>query len=277
VPSAAPLARRLQDDAVTAQVAMELPDAPPAPDAQVTGLSTQSTGSTLMATMSLHNLVRGTPVVFIVGYLPPGQPDWSEPVGQSAFYTWPYDTATTPYTLPMYLPGCRTSGEYRLDVYAGGRRLATSTARPPASPLRLAQHLDVVGGLQLCRPEDWRFDGSTTGRADVTSPDGQRRLALRAVPLLDPPATDAGRQRLVERVLTHLSGQLAAGASRTGEAAQQFGTVPGTAWFLRLSDTVDGYLWASVGADGVLRAAYGSFPTGAPADLDEVLRRARFL
>jgi tetratricopeptide (TPR) repeat protein len=273
------LARRLQGMAVDAQFAMEVPGATDSTAATVSDLTATSAGAALSISMTVRGMTEGSRVGIVVSYLPAGQPDWSETALQSGFYRWQFPTSTEaqPYSAPLYVEGCHTSGSYRVAVYSGARQLASVTVPQKASQLNLVQHTDVVGRLQLCRPQDWTFAGATTGSVDLTAPDGQRSLSMRSLPLAVPPDTGSGRDAVVADVLDRLSDRLDPNAVITDSGLRAVSQVNGTARFLRLSSTEDGYVWASLGPDNVLRAVYARFPTGTPGQLDEVIAGARFL
>jgi tetratricopeptide (TPR) repeat protein len=277
-PQSEALVRRLAGLAVAAQSRMEVPNGTEATAARVTDLSVVSLGSTLTASMNFHDMPKGAWVSFVVAYLPDGQDDWAETAGQSAFYHWDGQTSSpVPYTIPMYEEGCRTTGQYKVSVYSGARLLATATVRQQPSSTKLVAHTDLVGRLQLCRPPDWTLRSETTGSADVTSPDGRRRLSIRSLPLATPPADEAGRERLVDQVLDRMRARLSPHASVTGEETQRVASVTGTARFLALPGNEQGTVWASLAADGVLRAVLIRAPEGDPGAIADIALSARFL
>jgi hypothetical protein len=273
------LARRLAGLAVAAQFRMEAPDGSEAAAARVTDLAVVSMGSTLNASMNVHEMPRGAWIGFVVAYLPDGQDDWAETALQSGFYRWDADASSqpVPYAIPMYEEGCRTTGRYKVSVYSGGRLLASATVSQQPSTNRLVAHTDVVGRLQLCRPQDWTVRADTTGSADVTSPDGRQRFSIRSLPLAVPPPNQAARESLLEQVLDRMRARLSPGATVTREAALRVASVPGTGWFLRLPGDEEGTVWASLADDGVLRVVLIRYPAGAPGATNEVALSARFL
>jgi tetratricopeptide (TPR) repeat protein len=273
------LVRRLSGLAVAAQFRMEVPDGREAATARVSDLAVVSAGSTLTASMVVHDMPRDSWIGFVVSYLPDGQDDWAETAAQSSFYRWDFATSALPrpYSIPMYEEGCRTTGQYRLSVYSGGRLLAATTVRQQPSTSRLVGHTDLIGRLQLCRPDGWTLRAETSGSADVTSPDGRQRFSLRSLPLAGPPTTAAARAGLVDQVLDRLRARLAPAATVTGEAQLRIASVPGTARFLRLPGGEEGTVWASLQDDNVLRVALVRYPAGAPGATNEVALSARFL
>jgi tetratricopeptide (TPR) repeat protein len=273
------LARRLAGMAVAAQFRMEARDGSEATAARVTDLAVVSMGSTLTASMNVLDMPRGAWIGVVVAYLPDGQDDWAETAWQSGFYRWQYDQSSQPipYNLPMYEEGCRTTGQYKVSVYSGGRLLATTTVRQQPSETKLVAHTDVVGRLQLCRPRDWTMRADTTGSADVTSPDGRHRFSIRSLPLAVRPPNQAARDSLLAQVLDRMRAQLSPSATVTREAALRVASVPGTAWFLGLPGDEQGTVWASLADDGVLRVVLVRYPAGAPGATNEIALSARFL
>ncbi len=269
------LVREIQALLVTAQSKMELPDATEATDANVSDITVTSNGSALRAEIDYEHFTPGSRVSWIVYYRPEGMSEWLEPVLLSSFEKFQLEPSGSA-TKPMYVPNCPTSGDYRVDVYAGGRRLASQSVEQQVTSTKLILHYDAVGGIALCRPESWTFASAVTGSVDLTSPEKDASVSVRTLPLASPPGSEADRRALVADVMNRLAGRLSSAAATVSEVGEDFNGVPGTARYLRLSSAEDGYVWAGIAADGVLRAVFARFPAGGIAKVGEVALRVQF-
>jgi hypothetical protein len=278
-PDQAALAARLQDMVVRAQMRMEQPSAPDAPDATVTDLKLTSTGSQLFVEMQPHAMTEGTRLAVISLYRAEGAQEWSEAAGESDFRAWTGAgyRAGSPYSIPMYVSGCRVDGEHRIDVYVDGRRVASRTVPQQGATMRLTQHYDVPSGLLVCRPESWTLDDGTSGSADLVSPDGRYHLSLRMLPLDAPPTDATGRIELTGQVLDRLTRQLTPAAQEpTKPESWWIGRVLGTGNPVSVSDLEAGYVWAGITDDGTLCAMTAHYPKGDPGYVEPLLRYALF-
>jgi tetratricopeptide (TPR) repeat protein len=274
-PAAEPLSLSLQAQLVRAEGDQVVPKAVPAPDAGAHDLQLTVLGSTVRAQVAYSGLTQGTRVAWMVYYRTSATQEWTQRADLSLYETPQLPTSGTAYKNVFDL-GCPTGGEYRVDLYVDGRRLATATSAHPQTALALTPFTDAVGGINVCRPAGWTLTADLTGSTTLASPDGSRHLTVRTVPTVRPPATDAARTELVDQVLDRLQTELGPQATVTRTAQDSFFPLVGTARLLHIDGTVDGYVWAVVGTDNVVRTVSASYPTGAPGDLGDVSSRIRF-
>jgi tetratricopeptide (TPR) repeat protein len=269
------LVRQIQALLVVEQSKMEIPDAIEGTGANVSDINMTSNGSALRAEVAYENFAAGSRISWIVYYRPEGLSEWLEPVLLSSFEKFQLTPSGTA-TKPMYVPNCPVSGEYRVDVYADGRRLASESVKQQVTGTKLITHYDAVGGIELCRPETWTFSGSVTGSADLTSPEKDASVSVRTLPVPSVIDSESDRQAMVTTVMNRLAGRLSSNPQTLSEVGEDFNGVIGTARYLRLSDTEDGYVWAGIADDGVLRTVVARYPTGGIAKVTEVALRLRF-
>jgi hypothetical protein len=94
--------------------------------------------------------------------------------------------------------------------------------------------------------------------------------------VLSPPATADGREQLAGYVLDRLQLELP-GAVATGESSHTYlFAQTGAARDLSLDDGRSGYIWAAVGADGIVRTVSATFPLSRRDDLNELFPRIVF-
>jgi len=274
-PAAEPLALSLQAQLVQTEGLLLVPKGVAAPDAAGHDLTLTVQGSTVRAQVTYSGLPEGARVAWMVYYRTSATQDWTQRADLSLYEAPTLPAAGTAYKNVFDL-GCPTGGEYRVDLYADGRRLTTATATHPQTALALTPFSDAVGGINVCHPTGWTLTAELTGSTTLLSADGERQLTVRTVPVVDPPTTDAARTSLVNAVLARLRDELDPQATVVRTAQDLFFPLVGTAHVLHVSDTADGYVWAVIGTDGVLRTVSAWYPSGDPGDLADISARIRF-
>jgi hypothetical protein len=271
------LAVSLQEELVRAEGEQEIVDAVPAPSASVSDLNLAVSGSVLGVSGQYERLPKGSRVAWLVYYRAAEGEQWVQRGDPAPYERVALDNHSGSLTKMIFDTNCPSGGEYRLDLYADGRRVASQTVAVPTAKTALTPVFDGLGGIALCRPEGWGLDTTTTGRAVLTAPDQRTALTVRTVPLLSPPTSQAGRDALTATVLDRLQIELSPNASLLGTTSylHLYGAA-GTGRLLQLSATVRGWVWASVGLDGVVRTVVVRFPADTAADVDALLARVLF-
>lgn len=106
--------------------------------------------------------------------------------------------------------GCAAPGDYRVDVYLGGRRAATETAERPAGSLGVMSYtpVDDTLGARVCQPEGWERTTDPGALLTVREPDGANELSIEAVAVAAPPG--ASEEEFARLALTQLTGDVPA-------------------------------------------------------------------
>jgi tetratricopeptide (TPR) repeat protein len=73
------------------------------------------------------------------------------------------------------------------------------------------------------------------------------------------------------------SGSLSPTATTVNEVPEQSNNLVGTARYVMLSPTEQGYVWVSLTAEGVLRATYARYPLSDPNEVTHVIQRTRYI
>jgi len=273
-PTAVTRARAVAGEVVAAESAQQVPHAVTASHASVSVSHLTVTGPLLHLTFTYRDIPKGARLAGIVYVRPHGTANWVQPSQLTYFAASSLPYPGTGY-LNLHDRSCPVPSTYRVDLYAGSRRLASAAASSPLPAESLLPYTNVVDGIELCRPRGWSF--SSGGPITLTSPDRQRRLSIQVAPL--PPADlHAHKPALVRAVLTRMIRQLS--PHPTGvqkDVPQTFGTVTGTSKTLRLPGNRVAIVWASAGTDGILRTLAATFPAGQPGPLNDVARYLAFL
>lgn len=231
--------RRIEDQLVNAQIVKEVGDVSES-SVEVTDLSIEFSSSGVWAEFNAPDLSPDTPVGVIWFTRPnkdrPFQVEASmahirragEHIGDSLRY----------FSLPG---GCAEPGDYRVDVYIGGRRAATTTAnRRPGSLGRMtyATFDDALAAL-VCQPEGWERTTDPGALLTLREPDGDNEVTIEAVAVAA--LADSSEELLARLALTQVLGDVA--AATTAEPFE-LGGVSGLA--LTDPDDVERILFAGV-------------------------------
>lgn len=264
----------MEGELAAAQSAQRVPHAVTASYASVPASHLTVTGPLLHFTFSYRDIPTGARLAEIVYVRPHGTANWIQPSQLTYFLANSLRSSGTEY-LNLYDRSCPVPGTYRVDLYAGSRRLASATASSPLPAESLLPYTNVVDGIELCRPRGWSF--SSGGPITLTSPDRQRQLSIQVAPL--PPADlHAHKPALVRAVLDRMIRQLSAHPRGVQKGVPRiFGTVTGTLKVLRLPGNRVANVWASAGTDGILRTLVATFPAGRPGPLNDVATYLAFL
>jgi tetratricopeptide (TPR) repeat protein len=268
------LAGRVEGELAAAESSQLVPRAATAGRATVSAARLQVAGPQVTLTYRYTGIPTGARLAAIGYFRPRGTADWIQPRALTYFYTETLKPAGTAY-VRMIDRSCPAPGEYRIDLYSGTHRLASATARStlPREPLTFYE--DSVSGVVLCRPRGWPF--SPAGPISLTSPDGQRHLAIEAAPLT-PPDLKASAPSVAQAVLRRMTRQLSPHARVLVKKTEYWGGIAGTARTLRLPGGRKGIVWASVGKDGMLRTLEAVYPAdGGPGPLNDVAFYLQFL
>jgi tetratricopeptide (TPR) repeat protein len=107
-------------------------------------------------------------------------------------------------------PGwCAARGEYRVDVYIGGRFAASATAKREAHPLDPLGYAPGDLGVRMCRPLDWTGQSIRGARIVLESPDKSQSVIVASYAV--PAGTNA------DQLLTPMLDFAVGSAVRTGE------------------------------------------------------------
>ena len=260
------LVRKVEGLVVAAEAAKQVPDASPAPLAEFTKAQLSVFGPTLYLHFSYVNLPAHARTAWIVYFRARGENFWTERTASSHF-----EATNLPLSgagnLTMTDRSCPAPGDYRVDVYAGTRRLATATASSSLPTEALTPYDDVVDGVDLCRPASWDF--SSSGPIVLTSPDKQQQMTIRVATIPSSQKVKRGAS-LVGNVLSRMTKELSAQATVARKLNVTLGGIRGVWWTIRLPGNEQGFVWASPGNDGILRTAAAKFPVGNNTALTDI-------
>jgi tetratricopeptide (TPR) repeat protein len=260
------LVRKVEGMVIAAEAAERVPDASPAPLAEITKAQLTVSGPTLYLHFVYTNLPAHARTAWIVYFRPRGATFWTELAASSHFEATNLARSGAG-NLTMADRSCPTPGDYRVDIYAGTRRLATATASSSLPKEGLTPYDDVVDGVDLCRPASWEF--SSSGPIVLTSPDKQQQMTIRVTTIPSSQNVKDGAS-LIGNVLGRMTKELSARATVVRKINFTLGGVQGVAWALRLPDNGQGFVWASRGTDGILRTAEAKFPAGNVTALNDI-------
>lgn len=267
--------RRFQGELVQAQGRALLPDARSADGASVSVMTAKTSGSTLRITLDYSNLPSNSRLAWIVYHRLGRDQDWVQRSDLSIFEQTQLSPSGSAVR-EIQDTSCMTAGEYRVDLYADTKRLASVAASPPATPLKLTPYTDPLSTLALCRPENWTLSADLTGTAELTSPDKHQQLSVRVVPL-PTEVGEANRQTVTTETLNRLAKALSPDARTMRQNdTERFGSVVGSARLLMLPYATSAYVWASLGADNVLRTVTAHYPTSDPHSMADLIPRIQF-
>jgi tetratricopeptide (TPR) repeat protein len=273
-PTAVTRVRAVEGELAAAESAQRVPHAVTASHASVSVSHLTVTGPRLHFTFTYRDIPTGSRLAEIVYVRPHGTANWIQPSQLTYFLANSFPSS---FAESLNLPdrSCPVPSTYRVDLYAGSRRLASATASSSQPAESMLPYTNVVDGIELCRPRGWSF--SSGGPITLTSPDRQRQLSIQVAPL--PPADlHAHKPALVRAVLARMIRQLSAHPTGVQKGAPgMFGTMTGTLQVLRLPGNRVANVWASAGADGILRTLVATFPAGQPGPLNDVASYLTFL
>jgi tetratricopeptide (TPR) repeat protein len=260
------LVRQAEGMVIAAEAEKIIPQASPAPRTEISQSQLKASGPVLYLQFTYAGLPKHARLAYIAYFRPRGESFWTELTSSSHF-----EKANLPQagraTLKMTDRSCPAPGEYRVDIYAGARRLATATTASSLTAETLTPYDDVVNGVIMCRPAAWKL--SSAGPIVLTSPDRQQQMTIRVTPM--PPVRDpAHGTSVVDQVLGRMTKELSAHATVVRKGNTTFGGVQGVSRTLRLPDGDLGVVWASRGTDGILRTMQAKFPVGNISTLNDI-------
>ncbi|MEN3539579.1 hypothetical protein AAH991_31015 [Microbispora sp. ZYX-F-249] len=272
-----PLVAELQGELVRAQAEELAPRAQPAPIAAVSRLKVVAQGARVVADYTYRNLPKRAQIGMVAYYRPSSVDEWTQRSDMTQIIPSPLEKSAGQATWVMLDRSCPASGEYRVDLYSGSRRLASATtAMSTVDTERLMPHNDWIGGIMLCRPDSWKFAGDLAGSAELTSPDDRQWLSIR-VTTVEPLSDERARTRMAEKVRDGLIRRLPSGTKVLQEnAAAWFGGIQGSGWHLTINAHEQGYAWVAIDKGGVLRTLLSRFPAGESGELDTLASYLQF-
>ncbi|MER6518511.1 hypothetical protein ABT246_16855 [Streptomyces sp. NPDC001553] len=249
----------------------------PADSASAQRLQLELKGSEIQVSMAYQNIPKNSLVSRIFYFRQDPAADWLQRHDLSTFERF----SELPPSGEAYWSGpvelqCPSAGDYRVDVYANNRLLASkqTTRQPGSGDLRL--HYDPLGRYTLCHPSAWKTSTNDAGHVTIESPDGEQVLRIRAVPI---PLPLEGRGQLSETALESLAEEIKAKFAPTAGGAQQ-ATLGGEVGTLRRFSSKDGrtaIAWASIQDEGMLRTLVVEYRDAQDAQLiGELLTRIKF-
>jgi tetratricopeptide (TPR) repeat protein len=276
-PDRAELALEFQGLLVAAQ--SESPPGLPAETAEVSGLRLQASGAQLVAAYS-HRGIPEDGVVSWVGYV---RHDDDMPWQQrpDLVLMGRFGLATPgEATVNLIDSLCPPAGtEYRVDFWLGDQRLATArtTTTSLSDTTSLVGSVDVAGRFSTCRPSDWDITREVPAMLAVQSSAGDASVVVRAAPV---PAELSSTPEVAARAA--VDAQAAQFAERSTVAPIQEGQVwvgglLGTA--RRYPAASDGgliWVWAGVGADGMVRVVGVKYAASEEAVVSDLVALVRF-
>ena len=244
--------RSLQEQITAAESADLLPLATDAAEARVTKLELTATGEILRASYSYTGLPPGSRLAWIAYHRTRPRAEWIE---RSSLDT--FEVSRGPVSgsggWSVFDGACAGGGEYRVDLYSGGRFLASSTLVQRTRVRKLlTPTYDLSGSMIVCRPRAWKQVRSTSWAADVQSGNGRARISVRVLPLVKPPADDAARLRLIDAVLDRL-GNAVGGTPAAADGLGTIGYWSGSERRIDRGGNRRATVWVSLAADSVVR------------------------
>ncbi|RJL34216.1 CHAT domain-containing protein [Bailinhaonella thermotolerans] len=264
------LVRRLQGRLVRAEADSRAPAGTPPGNPSVTGFQVTAYGSSVEARMTAAGLPRNARLAWLVYHRADEGADWLELHQVSAFEAW--DGRAGKHFFDW---NCPVRGQYRVDLYAGERRVASDTTTRPEGPALTPYH-DPIGGFRTCRPPAWKLAAAAPGEVRIRSADGREELAVRVTVLATPP-TPARVGYALRRVLDRSAEGLSPSAALVEEGTARIGNLPaGRYRRVRLPGGDEGRVYAHVDTLGVLRTVVLRFPPARSAALSDMTLRLRF-
>jgi tetratricopeptide (TPR) repeat protein len=205
-------ATRVEDQLVAAELAKEVGDIA-ASQVKVSNLSIQFSTTGAYASFTAPGLSPDTPIG-IVWYTRrnkdrPFQVESGmskiEKAGEHSGNSLSY------FSLPAE---CAAGGDYRVDVYLGGKRVATATANRKPTSLGRLQYAPFDGtlGVLVCQPEDWQRSRAAGEWLDIYDEGEKNLLTIEAVSVDFPNASPI---QLQQQALLDATGNASAVAGAT--------------------------------------------------------------
>jgi len=278
-PSRADLVEKFEGKMIAAEAEQLRPgDVPDADDAEISNLELSVSGFQLSATYDQAGLPADSRISWVGFFRPDEDEPWQQPTNL-VLVDRILDATPGSYSINLLDTSCPGPGEYRLDAWLDGRRLATAETTVTAEADRYVTSYDASSRITACRPKEWELDDSVPGLVRLSAPDGEKtRLTVRAAPV---PAELLG-QPPKRTALTALNTEPA--CNQNGPAtAQQVSGIGGLDGVSRNFDPRDDgsnvLCWAALGQDGLLRVFIAEFDANtpsSPAAVDDLIGRLYF-
>lgn len=275
-PGRADIVRRFTEQLVGSETERQLGElGPEVADGLVSDFEFSFDQSFVTAAYSYEAIPEDAALAF-VWYVRPG-PDtpWNQEPAMNSFRVHGLLESGTDFESAS--PGlCPIPGEYRVDVFAGGRLVGSAeTEREVGTLGLLVPKSDEVLGVSLCHPAEWQVEAEP-GESYVASDEANGiAIAVSTFPVpAGLPVTDtAGIEAFaIQSAATGLDGSTALG----GLEATTIGGFPATVGLFKIS-TGEAAVIASAGEDNVLRAVIVLAPSDPLGAVAPVLETVSFL
>lgn len=146
--------------------------------AAIRDLEMEQKGPDLRVTFRYEGIPSESEALLLVSHRADGDKPWSHRPSMTSYLRFWQDGKGTA-SLFVATGDCPVPGSYRMELYAGTRRLVTHEMHVDLGELGpMVAEADPLFGATFCRPRDWTTERSGDGRLVLQSPD--RRFTLSA-------------------------------------------------------------------------------------------------